>query len=265
LAHSISTIRSTPTFRSISALLAVTGLLASWPGPAALAAEGPVELRELTVTEPYIELREGPGRGYAITQVVPRGDAFTVLYRRTEWFRVRNRRGVEGWAHERDILKTVLPDGSPFSIDLGNRAGFTSHRWELGTSLGDYGGATHIGSWLSYSLNDQLKIELTGSQFLGNVSNGYSAELGLAHVYRPDWRISPLLTLGTGAIWIEPKSTLVLPEDRFDQTAYAGAGVRFYLARRFFLRGEFRHHMVFTSRNENEEIREWKLSFAFFF
>ena len=24
-------------------------------------------------------------------------------------------------------------------------------------------------------------------------------------------------------------------------------------------------HMVFTSRNENEEIEEWKLSFAFFF
>lgn len=246
-------------------MLAAASLLFLASGRAAAAEDGPVALRELVVTEPYLELREGPGRGYAITQVVPRGDSFEVLYRRTEWFRVRNRRGVEGWAHERDILKTQLPDGSPFSIDLGNRAGFTSHRWELGTSIGDYGGATHIGSWLSYSFNDQLKVELTGSQFLGNASNGYSAELGLAHVYRPEWRISPLLTLGTGAIWIKPKSTLVLPEDRVDQTAYAGAGFRLYLARRFFLRGEYRHHMVFTTRNENEEIEEWKVSFAFFF
>jgi hypothetical protein len=138
-------------------MLALAGLLALAPGRAARAADGPVALRELVVTEAYLEMREGPGRGHAITQVVPRGDSFEVLYRRTEWFRVRNRRGVEGWAHERDILKTVLPDGSPFSIDLGNRAGFTSHRWELGTSLGDYGGATHIGSWLAYSFNDQLK------------------------------------------------------------------------------------------------------------
>ena len=108
-------------------------------------------------------------------------------------------------------------------------------------------------------------MELTGSQFLGNASNGYTAELGLAHVFRPDWRLSPFLTLGTGIIWIEPKSTLVLPDDRTDQTAYAGAGLRFYVTRRFFVRADYRQHMVFTSRNENEEINEWKLGLAFFF
>jgi opacity protein-like surface antigen len=113
--------------------------------------------------------------------------------------------------------------------------------------------------------NEQMQLELTGSQFLGDASNGYSGTIGLAHVYRPDWRISPLLTLGGGLIRIEPKATLVQPEDRTDQTAYAGAGVRMYLTRRFFLRAEYRHHMVFTSRNENEEINEWKMSFAFFF
>jgi hypothetical protein len=31
------------------------------------------------------------------------------------------------------------------------------------------------------------------------------------------------------------------------------------------VRAEYRHHMVFTSRNENEEINEWKLGLAFFF
>lgn len=234
---------------------------------AALAAEedGPVRLRELVVAEPYLELHEGPGRGYAITQVVPRGDTFEVLYRRTEWFRVRTRRGVEGWAHEREVLKARLSDGSAFRIDLGNRAGFTSHRFELGASMGDYGGATLIGTHFAFVFNEQLQAELTGTQFLGKASNGYTTEVGLAHVYRPDWRLSPLLTLGGGFIFIEPKATLVQPEDRTDQTAYAGAGVRLYLTRRFFLRGEYRHHMVFTSRNENEEINEWKLSFAFFF
>jgi hypothetical protein len=265
LAHSISTTPSTPTFRSISALPTLVLVLALAAGSPAMAAQDAVELRELQVVEPYLELHEGPGRGYAITQVVPRGDSFEVLYRRTEWFRVRTRRGVEGWGHEREILKALLPDGSPFTINRGDRAGFTSHRWELGASLGDYGGATLIGSFASFALNDQLKAELTGAQFLGNASNGWTAEAGLAHLYRPEWRISPLLTLGAGIIRITPKSTLVLPQDRLDQTAYAGAGARFYLTRRFFLRGEYRHHMVFTSRNENEEIEEWKLSFAFFF
>jgi hypothetical protein len=267
LVRSISTIRSIPLFRSTSALLAASllllmPLLAGGVAAAELPGE---ELQELTVAEPYLELHEGPGRGYAVFHVVPRGDMVEVLYRRTEWFRVRTRRGIEGWAHQREMLKTVLADGTAFTFELGNRQGFTAHRWELGMGAGDYGGATLIGGYMSYSFNPQLQLEITGTQFLGNASNGYAAEIGLAHVFAPEWRLSPLVTLGTGMIWIEPKSTLVLPGDRNDQTAYAGAGLRFYMTRRFFVRGEFRHHMVFTSRNENEEIKEWKFTFAFFF
>ncbi len=240
-------------------------LLAVACGSAAHAADSADKLQQLFVAEPYLELHEGPGRGYAVTQVVPRGDSVDVLYRRTEWFRVRTRRGIEGWASQDAMRKMLLADGSAFDFNLGNRAGFTAHDWELGFAAGDYGGATLIASRLSYSFNEQLSAELTGTQFLGNASNGYAAELGLAHVYRPDWPISPLLTLGTGVIWIQPKATTVNVPDRRDQTAYAGAGLRLYVTRRFFLRGEFRHHLVFTSRDSNEEINEWKLELAFFF
>jgi hypothetical protein len=251
---------------SIRSLLSAALLtLATLFAGASPAAEKSDKLQQLFVEEAYLELHEGPGRGYAVTQVVPRGDAIDVLYRRTDWFRVRTARGIEGWAHQREMLKTLYPDGATFKFDLGNRAGFTSHRWELGFLAGDYGGATRISGLLSRSFNEQLALEFTGSQFLGNASNGYTAELGLAHVFRPDWRLSPLLTLGTGMIWIQPKSTLVVPGDRTDQTAYAGAALRFYVTRRFFVRGEYRHHMVFTSRDEDEEINEWKLGLAFFF
>jgi hypothetical protein len=228
-------------------------------------ADGAEGRLQLFVSDAYLELHEGPGRGYAVTQVVPRGESVDVLYRRTEWFRVRTRRGIEGWASEAAMRSMLLADGSTFTFDLGNRAGFTSHRWELGFAAGDYGGATLIASHVALSFNEQLSLELTGSQFLGKASNGYAAELGLAHVYRPDWRISPLLTLGTGSIWIKPRTTTVNVPDRNDQTAYVGAGLRFYATRRFFLRGEYRHHLVFTSRDSNEEIKEWKLELAFFF
>lgn len=240
-------------------------LLAVLAGSNARARDAVDKTAQLFVAEPYLELREGPGRGYAITQVVPRGEAIEVLYRRTEWFRVRTRRGLEGWASQDAMRETLLADGSTFTFDLGNRAGFTSHHWELGFGAGDYGGATLISSRLSLSLTDQMQLELTGSQFLGKASNGYTAEIGLAHVFRSEWRLSPLVTLGTGAIWIHPKSTTVAAPDSSDQTAYAGVGLRYYLTRRFFLRGEYRHHLVFTSRNANEEIKEWKLELAFFF
>jgi hypothetical protein len=85
-------------------------------------------------------------------------------------------------------------------------------------------------------------------------------------VFAPEWRLSPYFTLGTGIIYIEPKATLVRTEDRTDQIGYVGAGLQFYLTRRFMLRSEYRKNIVFTSRNDNEEIDEWKyLGFACFF
>ncbi|MEO7774555.1 MAG: SH3 domain-containing protein [Steroidobacteraceae bacterium] len=223
------------------------------------------EYLQLFVTEPYLELHTAPGRGYPVTQVVPRGDALDVIMRRTEWFKVRTSRGIEGWAWQRDLIKATLADGSPFTFDLGDRAGFTNHRWEMGVLGGDYGGATFISAFMARSLNEHLKVELSLGQFLGNASNGYTVDLGLSHVFLPEWRFSPFVTLGTGMVTTEPKATLVQPLDRNDQTAYVGAGVRFYWTRRFFFRAEYKSHLVFTSRNENEEIDEWKAGLAFFF
>ena len=62
------------------------------------------ELLQLFVTEPYLELHTGPGRGYPVSQVVERGDSVDVLFRRTEWYKVRTERGVEGWASEDSLV-----------------------------------------------------------------------------------------------------------------------------------------------------------------
>jgi len=215
--------------------------------------------------QPYLELHTGPGRGYPVTQVVGRGDSVDVLMRRTEWFKVRTERGVEGWVYERDLMLTQLADGTPFSVNLGDRAGFASHRWETGIFAGDYAGATLISAYEAYSLTDHLKIELSASQFLGNVSNGYLIDVGLSHVFMPEWRFSPFVSLGGGYERVEPKVTLAQPLDSSNQTAYVGIGGRYYLTRRLFLRGEYRSHEVFTSGNSNEVKTEWKLGFAFFY
>jgi len=223
------------------------------------------ELLQLFVTEPYLELHTGPGRGYPVTQVIARGDSVDVLFRRTEWFKVRSERGVEGWAAERELLSTTLADGSPFIFNRGDRAGFRSHRWEGGVLTGDYAGATLVEGFLARSLTDTLKLELHAGQFLGNLSNGEIADLGLNHVFMPRWRISPFVTLGTGIERTAAKGTLVRPVTQNFQTAYEGFGARYYLTRRCFVRAEYRHHTVFTNTDSNEVKQEWKLGFAFFY
>ncbi|HTT01353.1 MAG TPA: SH3 domain-containing protein [Steroidobacteraceae bacterium] len=245
------------------ALFHACALLVLLVAPLAVSAR---EYLQVFVTAPYLELHTGPGRGYPVFHVVERSESVDVLKRRTDWFKVRTERGVEGWAAQHDMLKTVLADGTPFTFDMGDRAGFTSHHWEGGVFLyGDWAGASEISAYGSYSLTNTLQVELTVSEFLGNTANGTTADIGLAHVFFPQWRWSPFVSLGTGIVQTEPKATLVVPADRSDQSAYVGAGIRIYLTRRFFLRGEYKDHIIFTKRNENEKVDEWKAGFGFFF
>ncbi|MGH8219921.1 MAG: SH3 domain-containing protein [Steroidobacteraceae bacterium] len=245
---------------SLVRLLALVTVLAAVPGFASAR-----EVLQVFVNAAYLELHTGPGRGYPVFNVVERGGSVDVLKRYTDWYEVRTERGIEGWVAQRDMLSTVLADGSPFTFNLGDRAGFTAHRFEAGVFLyGDYGGASEISAYASYSLTQSLAIEVSAGQFLGKAANGTLADIGLAHVFLPEKRFSPFVTLGTGIVHTAPKAQLVQPSDRTDQSAFAGAGFRFYLTRRFFLRGEYRNHIVFTKRNENEQVDEWKFGFAFF-
>jgi hypothetical protein len=226
---------------------------------------GAREYLQLFVGQPYLELHTGPGRGYPVFHVVPRDASVDVLFRRTDWFKVRTEHGVEGWASQQDMQRMVLADGSPFTFSLGDRAGFTSHRHEMGLFAGAYAGASLVSGYASVSFNSQLALEGAVGQYLGKFSNGVTGDVGLTHVIAPEARWSPFLTLGVGVVHVEPKATLVQAANRTEQTAYVGGGVRYYLTRRFFVRGEYKAHYIFTKRNQNQEADEWKLGFAFFF
>ena len=220
----------------------------------------------ILIADPFIELRSGPGRGYPIFHVVERGREVTIVKRRTDWFQIRTDRDVEGWASREQMIATLEPTGEPLDLQEPARENYMSRRWQAGVMAGDFSGASLISAFGGYAFSDNLSIELTLNHILGEFSNGYSATLGLMHVFVPEWRISPYFTLGTGVIYIEPKSTLVQATDRDDQIGYVGGGLQFYLTRRFMLRSEYRNNVIFTSRDDNEEVDEWKyLGFAFFF
>jgi hypothetical protein len=217
------------------------------------------------VQTPYLELHTGPGRGYPVFNVVPRGQSVQILFRRTQWLKVRTQRGVEGWASERDMMRTLLSDGSPLDLHVGTRAGYISHHFEAGAFAGVYGGASLISAYGALNFNSQLALEVAVGQFFGRYSNGVTADIGLTHVILPRWRLSPFVMLGTGLVRTEPKATLVQPSNRTEQTAYVGGGFRYYLTRSCFLRAEYKTHVVFTKLDRNQVEDEWKLGFAVFF
>jgi hypothetical protein len=200
-----------------------------------------------------------------VTQVVGRGEAVDVLYRRTDWFRVRTERGIEGWASQREMARTELADGTLFKFDFGDRSGFTDHDWEMGGFIGVFDGANLISAYAARRFNPNFGVDVTISQYLGTQRNGYMAEIGVNHVFVPEWRFSPFVTLGGGLFRTDADPQRPQLVDRTDQDAYAGLGFRFYLTRRFFVRGEWKERVVFTKTNENQELKEWKVGLAFFF
>jgi hypothetical protein len=223
------------------------------------------EFRTVSVADPYLEMHTGAGSGYPIFHVIDRGETVEILMRRTDWFQVRGSDGTEGWVDRAQMEKTLQPTGTQIEFAQANQQDFTDSKWELGLLAGDFGGANVISVYGGYSLNPNVSIEAWGSQILGNFSNGWMGSVNVVHEAWPDWRISPFFTLGTGVLRTEPKPTIIQGEDRTDQVAHAGAGFRVYSSRRFILRAEFKSYVVFTSRDENEEVEEWKVGFAFFF
>ena len=220
---------------------------------------------EVTVQDPFIELRTGPGRGYPIFYVAERGETVTVLRRRTDWFQIEIPRGERGWVHLEQMARTLDPDGEAFEVPGFSLEDYTDRRWEVGMQYGDFGGANVISAFGGYGVTENLQLELWVGQALGRFSDSNMLNVNISHLMFPDKRVTPIFTLGAGTIHTSPKATLVATNDRQDAMALAGLGVRTYLTRRFVFRAEYKAYVVFTSRDDNEEVREWKAGFSFFF
>jgi len=259
----ITTIPSTPQrIKAIFAACLCAVVLQSFLTAPLQAAE---ELRSVIVADPYLEMHTGPGSGYPVFHVIDRGESVEIVKQRTSWYLVRSDRGKEGWVDRAQMEQTLQPDGQQVSFNEAGIEDFTNAKWETGVLAGDFGGANIVSAYGSYSLNPNVSVELWGSRILGNFSNGWMASVNVVHEAWPEWRVSPFFTLGAGAIRTQPKSTIVQGTDRTDEIGHVGAGFRIYATRRFLLRAEYKSYVVFTSRDENEEIEEWKVGFAFFF
>jgi hypothetical protein len=245
----------------LSYAFAVAILLAT-TAPAAHAKREPAPV---VVQDAYVDLRTGPGKGYPAAYSAERGATIQLLRQRTDWIKVRTEGGREGWVHRSQLERTLTPDGAEVRVAGPTPEARTEHRWEASAVTGDFGGANVVGVRGAYALTPSLFVRVDASHLLGDYSNGWLGAAGIAHVFVPEWRVSPFVGIGGGVLSISPKATLVQAEDRTDSIAYAGLGVRGFLTNRFLLQAEYRSYVVFTSRDDNEEIDEWTVGFTYFF
>ena len=223
------------------------------------------EYLQSTVVEPYVEMRTAPGRGYPVFYVAERGELITLLKRKTDWIKLRNYNGIEGWAHIDDIGRTVDSAGDPLAFRAPDLDTFYNRRWEAGLMVGDYGDTDAVTAYAGWQFTRNLSVEAHFTENFGDFSDGRQGTVNLVHQMFPNWRYSPFVTIGGGVRQTDPRSTLVDTNSRTDNVASVGGGVRIYLARRLMMRLQYKNYVVITDRDDDEEIDEWQLGISAFF
>ncbi len=220
---------------------------------------------QVSVDDAFINVYSGPGRGYPIFHVVEREEIITLLKSRTEWIKIKTRRGIVGWIKRDDMQFTLALDGSKPAFPDSKQADYLVNRFEMGAAYGDFAGADSLTLNLGYRFTKNLSAELRFAENTGKFSD--SQIIGGALLFQPfpELRGSPFFSIGGGKIKTFPSSTLVQSEDREDNLLQASLGAYVHLTGRFFMRVEYVNHYVLTSRNTNEEVNEWKLGFNVFF
>src|SRR6202050_4772663 len=217
----------------------------------------------LVVTDPFLEMRSGPGRGFPVVYVVGRDELVTVLYSRTDWFKVRAPHGDEGWVRRADLARTLLESGEPAPIPPYPE--FASLRWELGAGYGVYNRENLVTTYGDFSLTKSLALELAVQQALGTLDNRYIASIAVRHTFIPEWKwFSPTAGIGTAYQYIQDKVPPA-PLQKSNEMAYVSLGARGFITRRFLWRLDWRHYVVFNDLNVYEDLEEWKFGLAVFF
>jgi len=235
------------------------------PPPELHAVERPAQVaddaEQVVVGSPYLDMHTGPGRGYPVFHVAEYGETLWLLKRRTDWIKVALRRGQTGWVRVADLNELYGADGELVRVPLPDFRDLDSRRFNLGFTYGDFDGADSMGLSLGYRFTANLSAELRATQAVGAFSDSQTYQLAVVHQPFPQWRLSPYFMLGTGLTITSPNATIVATEDRRDTAMLTGVGVKTYLSRRFALRAEVANHYLLTSREDNQEIFEWKLGF----
>ena len=221
--------------------------------------------QEVKVADPFLEMHTGPSVSYPIFHVIKRDEIITVVKQRTSWYLIEDYKKREGWVHRSQLAKTLTLKDEKIEIKEFTHENYLEHDLEMSMIGGNFGTLPMMTLSGSYAFTNNLAAEVSFSQIIGSFSSRQLLGGNLIHHPFPEWKISPYFSLGTGLIKTNVKSTISPLKDQTDYLANVGLGFKMYLTRRFLLRADVKKHIIFQSRNNNEEITAWQVGFAFFF
>jgi hypothetical protein len=221
--------------------------------------------QRVQVTDPYIELHTGPGRGFPVFFVAPREQWLVIELRHTDWFKVRADGGQTGWVHRKQMESTLTAAGEMTTFRDMLLDDYLSRKLQMGAAWGQFKSEPMLKLWSSYRLSETLSMEGTLGQVQGVFSGTDFWHLNVLSEPWSDQRISPFFSIGLGKFKNIPNPSLVGATATDAQLANASIGVRYYLTDRFVLRSDYTFYTAFVSDTRSIEYRAVTAGISFFF
>ncbi len=228
------------------------------------AAEAPAA-EQLQVTEPYLEMHTGPGRGYPVFYVVERGQRVSIELRRTDWYRVRAEGGQVGWVRRQQLESTLTAAGGAKTFRDLLLDDYLGRRLEFSGSWGRFKGEPMLKLGLQYRLADTIGAEFSVAQVQGLFSGTDFWHMALTSEPWSDRRWSPFFAVGLGKFKNIPNSSLVDAVPTNAKLAQATIGLRWYLSDRFTARLDWSMYTAYVSDARSTEYRSLTAGLGFYF
>jgi hypothetical protein len=225
----------------------------------------PPAAERVQVTDPYIELHTGPGRGYPVFFVAARAEWVDILLRHTDWFKVRTSGGKLGWVHRRQLENTLTEAGGQKTFRDVLLDDYLARRLELGASWGRFKAEPMLKAWTAYRFSEALSLEGTLGQVQGVFSGSDFWHLNLNVEPWSAQRLSPFFGVGLGKFKNVPSQSLVGAVNTNAKMADASIGLRYHLSDRFVLRTDCSFYTAFLGDSRTSEYRAYTLGISFFF
>ncbi len=233
--------------------------------PVTQTASASSKTERLQVTDPYIELRTGPGRGFPIFFVTKRGDFIEIELRHTDWYRVKTDDGKVGWVTRQQLESTLTAAGGKKSFRDVLLDDFLSRKVQLGAAWGHFHSEPMLKLWTSYRFSETLSLEGTIGQVQGVFSGSDFWHLNIVAEPFSDRRVSPFFAVGVGKFKNFPNLSLIGATTTDAKLANAQVGVRYHLTDRFVMQVDYSLYTAFISDQRSTEYRALTAGVSFFF
>ncbi|MEP6875809.1 MAG: SH3 domain-containing protein [Burkholderiales bacterium] len=251
-----------PSDAAASAPAVVAPTLAPTPAPASAAT---ASADRLQITEAYIELRTGPGRGFPVFFVAGRDEWIEIELRHTDWYKIRTDGGKIGWVSRQQLESTLTAGGVRKSFRDILLDDYLTRRVQLGVAWGHFKSEPMLKLWSSYRLSETLSVEGTLGQVQGVFSGTDFWHINLLAEPWSDRRFSPFAGVGFGKFKNFPNQSLVGAQTTDAKLAGGVIGVRYHLTDRFVLRADYSLYTAFVTDTHSAEYRAFTAGISFFF